>query len=61
VSQIHNVLSSTEDSRTVQGGWALLLEEPAVALWASEAAARYGLSALAALGLLAQALLLDPR
>jgi hypothetical protein len=39
--------------------FAPLLEEPAIALWAAEASERYQVSALGALGLLAQALLLD--
>ena len=37
----------------------VLLEEPAIALWAAEAAAKYQVSALGALGLLAHALLVD--
>jgi hypothetical protein len=41
------------------GRFRVLLDEPAVALWASEAAERYGISALHALRLLAQALVLD--
>jgi hypothetical protein len=36
---------------------AVLLDDPAIALWASEAAARYHVTSLDALGLLAQALL----
>jgi hypothetical protein len=45
---------------TAEGSrFAPLLEEPAVALWASEAASRYGISMCESLGLLAHALLLD--
>ena len=36
-----------------------LLEEPSIALWAGEAAAKYQVSALDALGLLAHALFVD--
>ena len=48
-----------QDESSDGSGLAILLEEPAIALWASEAAARYGVSALHALGMLAEALLLD--
>jgi hypothetical protein len=47
--------ASCDDSR-----FAALLKEPAVALWAFETAVRYEISALHALRLLAQALVLDP-
>ena len=39
--------------------FARLLEDPAIALWAGEAAFKYQVSALGALGLLAHALLVD--
>jgi len=39
--------------------FAELLEDPAIALWAGEAATKYQVSALGALGLLAHALLVD--
>jgi hypothetical protein len=50
VSQIGMLPSFTEGSWKVQGGWALLPQEPAVALWASGAAARYGSRRSARLG-----------
>jgi hypothetical protein len=39
--------------------FASLLEDPAIEQWASESAARYGVSTIEALRVLAQALLLD--
>jgi len=36
-----------------------LLDDPAIALWAAEASAKYRVSALGAIGLLAHALLVD--
>jgi hypothetical protein len=51
--------SLREDPEIDVTAFAGLLEDPAIGLWAGEAAFKYQVSALGALGLLAHALLVD--
>ena len=55
----HGGGSSREATQIDVTMFAGLLDDPAIALWAAEASAKYRVSALGAIGLLAHALLVD--
>ena len=55
----HGGGSSREATQIDVTMFAGLLDDPAIALWAAEASAKYQVSALGAIGLLAHALLVD--
>ena len=55
----HGGISSREATQIDVTMFAGLLDDPAIALWAAEASAKYRVSALGAIGLLAHALLVD--